>query len=181
MGKRIEIRLAGTGGQGIIFAGILLAEAALRDGKQVVQTQSYGPEARGGTSRAEVIISDQEIDYPKVLDADILLCMSQTACDHYAVMVKKEGLLILDCDVVGRAPRLQAIRAPITRLALESTGREVTANVVALGVLAGLTEVVSREGLEAAVRVRAPRGTTEINLKALNAGFQEAERIRQEL
>lgn len=176
--ERTEIRIAGTGGQGVIFAGILLADAAIRDGKQVVQSQSYGPEARGGASRAEVIISDQEIDYPKVLDADILLCMSQEACDRYAGKLKRGGLLILDSTYVTRAPLVHAVRVPITELARQATGREITANVAALGLLAGLTGVVSRDSLEAAVRARSPRGTAEINLKALAAGWEQATRWR---
>jgi 2-oxoglutarate ferredoxin oxidoreductase subunit gamma len=180
MEGRIEIRLTGTGGQGMILAGILLADAAVRAGKKVVQSQSYGPEARGGASRAEIIISDQEIDYPKVLDADILLCMGQFACDRYAVMMKKGGLLILDEEHVSRSPTTSAVRAPITQLAREMTGRAITANVVALGLLVGLTEVVPKEAIAAAVKDRAPRGTEEINRKALQVGFDEAEKILHE-
>lgn len=180
MNKRVEIRLAGTGGQGMILAGIILAEAAVRDGKNVVQSQSYGPEARGGASRAEVIISDTEILYPKVLTADILLCMGQMACDRYGTMLKKGGLLILDNNNVDRAPTTYAIRSPITQIAQEATGRSITANVVALGLLVGLTTVVSRESIEASVLARAPKGTEQLNLSALKAGFAEAERIIKE-
>ncbi len=178
--ERTEIRIAGTGGQGVILAGILLAEAAVRDGKKVVQTQSYGPEARGGASRSEVIISDQEVDYPEVLEADILLCMSQEACDRYAGKLKKGGMLILDTVHVHRAPLVRAVRVPITELARQATGREITANIVALGLLAGLTGVVSRESLEAAVRARAPRGTAEMNLKALAVGLEQAAQVGRE-
>jgi 2-oxoglutarate ferredoxin oxidoreductase subunit gamma len=161
----------------MILAGILLADAAVRDGKEVVQSQSYGPEARGGASRAEVIISDEDIHYPKVIEADILLCMSQEACDRYADQLKDRPLVILDANFVNRAPTTQAIRVHITDLARESTGRVITANVAALGLLVGLTEVVSREALEAAVRDRVPQGTEDVNLKALAAGFDEAARI----
>lgn len=178
MSRRIEIRLAGTGGQGMILAGILLAEAAVADGRQVLQTQSYGPEARGGASRADVIISDQEVHFPEVLEADVLLCMSQEACDRYADEVKERGLVILDQDNVARAPTTEAIRAPITTLSRETTGREISANVVALGLLVGLTGVVSRSALEAAVQARVPKGTEEVNLRALAAGFEMADRLR---
>jgi len=178
MVRRYEVRLAGTGGQGAILAGILLAEAAVRDGKNVVQTQSYGPEARGGASRAEVVISDGEIHYPKVLQADITLCMSQEACDRYGKRMRRGGLLILDADHVTRAPTTRAVRVPMTTIAQEVTGREITANVVGLGLLTGLTEIVSREALEEAVRARVPRGTEEMNLKALAAGYEVAERLR---
>jgi len=178
MARRYEVRLGGTGGQGAILAGILLAEAAVRDGKNVTQTQSYGPEARGGASRSEVVISDSDIHYPKVIEADIMLCMSQEACDRYGRQMRPGGLLILDTDHVTRAPTTRAVRVPLTQLAREAAGREIAANVVGLGVLAGLTDIVSREALEAAVRDRAPHGTADINLKAVAAGYEAAERVR---
>lgn len=178
MAKQCEVRLAGTGGQGAILAGILLAEAAIRDGKNVTQTQSYGPEARGGASRSEVVISNDEIHYPKVIQADITLCMSQEACDRYGCQMREGGLLILDDDHVTRAPTTRAVRVPMTTLAREA-GREIVANVVGLGVLVGLTGVVSREAMEAAIRDRVPPGTEGINLKALAAGFEAAERTRE--
>jgi 2-oxoglutarate ferredoxin oxidoreductase subunit gamma len=177
---RCEIRLAGTGGQGVILAGILLAEAAVRDGRNVAQTQSYGPEARGGASRSEVVIADGEIDYPKVLKPNVTLCMSQEACDRYGRQSVKGGLLILDEDHVARAPTTRAVTLPLTTLARREAGHEVAANVVALGLLAGLTGVVSREALEEAVRARAPRGTTQINLRALSTGYEAAERLKRE-
>ena len=180
MAKRYEVRLAGTGGQGAILAGILLAEAGLRDGKNVTQTQSYGPEARGGASRSEVVISDEEIHYPKVIQADITLCMSQEACDRYGGQMRRNGLLILDADHVTRAPTTRAVRVPMTALARDAAGREIVANVVGLGVLVGLTRIVSQEAIEEAVRDCVPRGTEQINLKALAAGFDAAERAREE-
>jgi len=175
---RTEIRLAGEGGQGMILAGIILAEAAaMYDGKNVVQTQSYGPEARGGASKSEVIIAEGEIDYPEVIGADVLMVMSQEACDKYSGTLKKGGLLVVDQDKVGRVPTTRAVKAPIVKLAVEATGRAITANVVALGLLVGLTEVVSREAVAKAVTARAPKGTEELNLAALAAGFAAAERL----
>ena len=177
--SRTEIRLAGEGGQGMILAGIILAEAAaIYDGQKAVQTQSYGPEARGGASKAEVIIGRDEIDFPEVICADALVALSQEACDKYSSNLKKDGLLIVDQDKVGRVPITSAIRTPITRLAEAATGRAITANVVALGVLVGLTGVVSRSAIEKAVAARAPKGTDEVNRSALAAGFNEAERIK---
>lgn len=176
-GRRVEIRLAGEGGQGMILAGIILAEAAaIYDGQNAVQTQSYGPEARGGASKAEVIISEGEIDYPKVISADVLVVMSQEACDKYASALKKNGLLIVDEEKVGRVPTSHAIKVPITKLALETTGKTITSNVVALGVLVGLTQVVTREAVEKAVIARAPKGTEDMNRAALAAGFAVAQR-----
>jgi 2-oxoglutarate ferredoxin oxidoreductase subunit gamma len=171
---RCEVRLAGTGGQGAILAGIILAEAAARDGKNVVQTQSYGPEARGGASRSEIVISSSDIAFPKVLTPNVTVCLSQEACDRYAGQELKGGLLIIDSDRVRRAPTVRAVSLPLATLARESAGREVSANVVALGVLAGLTGIVSRESLEGAVRDWAPAGTTEVNLRALSKGYDAA-------
>jgi 2-oxoglutarate ferredoxin oxidoreductase subunit gamma len=179
MSGRLEIRLAGMGGQGMILAGIILAEAAIRDGKNAVQTQSYGPEARGGASRSEVVISCEAIDYPEVIQADVLLCMSQQACDCYCDTLKKNGLLIVDADHVQRTPTTRAIHAHLTSWAIETTGREITASVLALGFLAGLTGVVSQESLAAAVLARTPRGTGDMNLQVLARGFAEAAALRQ--
>jgi 2-oxoglutarate ferredoxin oxidoreductase subunit gamma len=175
---RLEVRLAGMGGQGMILAGVLLADAAIRDGKNAVQTQSYGPEARGGASRSEVIISAAEIDYPEVIQADVVLCMSQQACDRYAHGLKRNGLLIVDSGHVQRMPTTLAVRADLTAWAVEATEREITANVLALGFLVGLTDIVSRQALRETVLARAPAGTQEINLKALERGFAEAKALK---
>jgi len=175
---RLEIRLAGMGGQGMILAGVLLADAAVRDGKNAVQTQSYGPEARGGASRSEVILASESIDYPEVIEADVLLCMSQQACDKYAHQLKRNGLLIVDSGHVQRMPTTRAVRADLTAWAVDATGRAITANVLALGFLVGLTGVVSREALRETVLARAPAGTQEVNLQALERGFSEAEALR---
>jgi 2-oxoglutarate ferredoxin oxidoreductase subunit gamma len=176
--ERVEIRLAGEGGQGMILAGIILAEAAaIYDNKNATQTQSYGPEARGGASKAEVVIGTVDLDYPEVLNADALVVLSQEACDKYAQNLKKGGVLIVDEEKVTRVPVSSAVKAPITRLAMEATGKAITANVVALGVLVGLTEVVSRQAVEKAVLARAPKGTEEMNKAALNAGLEFAAKI----
>jgi 2-oxoglutarate ferredoxin oxidoreductase subunit gamma len=170
--QRFEIRLAGEGGQGMILAGIVLAEAAaIFDGKNAIQTQSYGPEARGGASKAEVIIADREIDYPEVIQADVLVAMSQEACDKYAPNLSKDGFLIVDEDKVGRVTTARVVRLPITKIAQQTTGKSITANVVALGALVGLTGIVSREAIEQAVAARAPKGTEAMNRAALAAGF----------
>jgi 2-oxoglutarate ferredoxin oxidoreductase subunit gamma len=179
MAERTEIRLAGEGGQGMILAGIILAEAAaIYGGKNAVQTQSYGPEARGGASKSEVVIADGEIDHPEVLSADVVVTLSQEAFDQYAASLKPGGLLIVDAEKVTLLPVAQAVRIPISRLALEATGKIITANTLALGVLVGLTGVVSRQAIEQAVAARAPHGTEEMNRKALEAGFEAAEKVK---
>lgn len=175
---RYEIRLAGEGGQGMILAGVILAEAAaIHDGLNAVQTQSYGPEARGGASRSEVIIAKGEVDYPKVMMADLLLCMSQEACDKFYAQVKDDGCIIVDSTQVSRLPTHRAIAVPISQIAEDVTGRRITASTVALGLVCGMTGVVTRQALENAIGARAPAGTEEMNRQALAAGFAEAKRL----
>ncbi len=172
---RYEIRLSGSGGQGLIFAGIILAEAAgIHDGKYVCQTQSYGPEARGGTSKAEVVISDLEIDYPKAIKPDVLLAMNQKSCDAYFFDLKPTGMLIVDSTFVKQLPTTRAIRIQFTQICREKLGKELGANIVALGALAVLSGAVSLGSLEAAVMRRSLRGTEDFNRKALELGIAAA-------
>jgi 2-oxoglutarate ferredoxin oxidoreductase subunit gamma len=175
MPYRYEIRLAGSGGQGLILAGIILAEAAgIYDGKFVCQTQSYGPEARGGASKAEVVISDGEIDYPKAIRPDVLLAMNQKSLDAFSSDLKPGGLLLVDADLVKELPAGRALALPLTRIARE-LGRDMAANIVALGALAQLTGAVSLKSLAAAVLARVPRGTEDLNRRALDAGVAAAQ------
>ncbi|MGI6492997.1 MAG: 2-oxoacid:ferredoxin oxidoreductase subunit gamma [Peptococcaceae bacterium] len=173
MALNSEIVLGGTGGQGLILAGQILADAAIKDGKNALQTQSYGPEARGGSSKAEVIISDGEIDYPKVLKPDILLVMSQEAFNKYADNLEEGGFLIIDTtfvkDNVPTGPRIFA--APYTRIAKDNLGKEMFANIVALGAIAAITGIVSKDSLLKALFSRIPAGTEELNQKALELGW----------
>ncbi|NOY53632.1 MAG: 2-oxoacid:ferredoxin oxidoreductase subunit gamma [Deltaproteobacteria bacterium] len=181
MANRVEVRFSGSGGQGIILAGVILAEAAaIYDDKNAVQSQSYGPEARGGASKAEVIISDGEIDYPKATNIDILLALTQVACDKYSSDVKKGGVVIIDPLEVKKAPKgeFKVYSVPIFEIAQEKIGRRIVANIVALGAVVGLTDVVTRAAIEEAVLSRVPRGTEDLNLKALKAGLDAAERIK---
>lgn len=178
--ERIEIRLSGSGGQGLIFAGIILAEAAgIYDGKFVCQTQSYGPEARGGASKAEVVISDEMIDYPKAIKPDLLLAMNQKSCDSYFFDLKHKGTLIVDSTFVKQLPTTCAIAIPFTQIAREKLGKEIGANIVALGALAALSGVVSLTSLEAAVLNRIPAGAEEFNKKALALGIEAARSARK--
>jgi 2-oxoglutarate ferredoxin oxidoreductase subunit gamma len=159
---------------------VILAEAAaVYDGKNAAQMQSYGPAARGGVVRAEVVISDGPIDYPKVTAADLLLAMSQEAYDQYCSERTQGGILVVDSILVDRVPAEQAHCIPITRIAEEATGRRVAANIVALGLVVGLTGIVSTEAVTSAVSARAPKGTEELNLKALRAGLHVAGQRRE--
>lgn len=175
MPKRYEVRLSGSGGQGMITAGVILAEAAgVHDGKNVVQSQSYGPEARGGASKAEVIISDQEIHFTKATAIDVLLAMTQEAWDKYSHDLKPEGVAIVDSYYVKETDRPGVHRLPLAQKARQEVGIEMVANIIALGAIAGITQVVSRESLEKAVMDRIPKGTEEKNRKALEIGYQLA-------
>ena len=179
--ERYEVRLSGSGGQGLICAGIILAEAAgIHDGKFVCQTQSYGPEARGGASKSEVVIGDREIDYPKAIKPDLLLAMNQKSCDTYFFDLKPKGMLIVDSTFVRQLPTTRVIGIPFTQISREKLGKEIGANIVALGALATLSGVVSLSSLEAAVMNRIPKGTEEFNRKALELGIEAAKRAMQE-
>jgi 2-oxoglutarate ferredoxin oxidoreductase subunit gamma len=181
MSYRYEIRLSGSGGQGLILMGIILAEAiGVYDGKCVAQTQSYGPEARGGSSKSEVVVSDEEIDYPKAMKPDLLLAMNQKSCDEFYPDLKPDGILIVDSTFVRQVPTPKAFQVPFTRIAREKFKREVVANIVALGALTQLTPMVSAKAVEAAVLARVPKGTEKLNRDALKAGMVAAKRAKKE-
>jgi 2-oxoglutarate ferredoxin oxidoreductase subunit gamma len=180
MSFRYEIRLSGSGGQGLILMGIILAEAAgVYDGKYVAQTQSYGPEARGGSSKAEVIVSDAEIDYPKAMKLDLLLAMNQKSLDEFYPDLKPDGVLIVDSTFCSQAPTSKAFQIPFTRIAREKLKREMVANIVALGALTQLSPIVSPKAMEQAVLARVPKGTEKLNREALRAGIAAAKRAKK--
>jgi 2-oxoglutarate ferredoxin oxidoreductase subunit gamma len=186
---RYEIRLSGSGGQGLVLAGLILAEASgIYEGKHVVQTVSYGPAARGGTSRADVVVSDQDIDYPKAMGLDILLAMNQMACDESAGELKPQGLLVVDSHLVTQVTHLRSVKIPFSKIAKEKCGREQMANIVALGALSKLIPVtpqgagvVSPESMESAVMARIPKGTEKQNKLAFDEGVKAAEEVQKTL
>jgi len=181
MNESWEVRLSGKGGQGIIFTGIVLAEAAVVEGLNVVQSQVYGPESRGGASKAEVIVSKGTISYPKVTQPDVVMVMSQEAADRYAGSVKPGGLLVADTTHVRELPAVQAsvVRVPVSAISRERLGREQVASAVAAGLIVGLTGMVTADALRRAVAIRAPRGTAELNVKAMEEGLRLAEDKRK--
>ncbi len=178
--RQTEVRLAGSGGQGLITAGIILAEAAILDGKNVVQSQSYGPEARGGASRAEVIIADGPIYYPKATWVDILLAMSQQASDRYAYSLKPEGLFIVDSTYVNQIPAPSALAIPISARTRTKFGKELFSNIVALGVICETAKVVTFKALQAAVSNRVPPNTAKLNSEALAFGSELAREVQKQ-
>jgi 2-oxoglutarate ferredoxin oxidoreductase subunit gamma len=172
-----QIRLSGSGGQGLITAGIILARAAaLYDNKNAVQSQSYGPEARGGASKAEVIISDQPINYPKVQNPDVFVALTQEALDKYITGVKEGGLVVMDDMLVKTPPKgdYRLFHLPVLHQAAETVGSIMTANILTLGLLNALYPMVSDEALEKAVKEMFPAKSTELNMKALAVGKELA-------
>jgi 2-oxoglutarate ferredoxin oxidoreductase subunit gamma len=172
---RIEVRLAGSGGQGLILAGLILAEAAgLYEGRQAAMVQSYGPEARGGASKAEVILSDQAIDYPLCTRVDLLLALTQEAADAYQNDLAPGAWVIVDADRVAHPPGDRAVAMPFTAVAREKLNREMVANVVALGFISAYTGLVGRRAIEKALLKRVPAGSEELNRRALSLGARLA-------
>jgi len=176
--RRYEIRIAGSGGQGVILAAIILAEAAGHyEGLFAAQSQNYGPEARGGYSMAEVVLSREPIDYPSAIRPDVLLAMNQEGFNKYLKDVKENGFVVVDETNITHVPEGRIVKLPITDTAIKETGRMMVANIVALGVLCQLTKVVSRGSLEAAILDRVPKGTKELNMKAFEAGIRLAKKV----
>jgi len=172
---RIEIRFAGFGGQGIIKSGIIVAAATcIYSGKNAVQTQSYGPESRGGACKSEVVISEAEIDFPKVVEPDILVVMSQHAYNEYAEDVKPNGTIILDPDMIPREKDLKNVkvfRIPATKIA-EELGRKIVANIVMIGAFAAISNVLEENAVKESIKVNVPKGTEELNLTAFEKGYE---------
>jgi len=170
-----EIRIAGSGGQGIIFAAIVLAEAAgVYENKYVCQSQSYGPEARGGASKADIIISDQPIYFPKTQKLDVLACLNKMALEKYVEDLKENSILILDSFYCGNFKRegLKIYAFPFSLIAKEKLGRELYANIILLGAISRFTEIVNIESLKRALSKRAPVHLLESNQKALILGYE---------
>ncbi|MBW6462881.1 MAG: 2-oxoacid:acceptor oxidoreductase family protein [Dethiobacteria bacterium] len=174
MSNRQEILLTGAGGQGLILASIVLAEAAVNDNKNVVQTQSYGPEARGGASMAGVIIDVDTIEYPKVTKPSVLLCMNQASFNKYIPKVEPGCTIIVDSTFVSGPYRedYKINALPITQAAREQLGREVVANMLALGAINAATGLVDREIFRESIFKLAPKGSGELNQKAFDLGYR---------
>ena len=171
----VQVRFSGAGGQGLITAGVILAEAAMLDGLNVVQTQTYGPEARLGSSRAEVIISKGTIAYPEVTVPDVLLCLSDESARKFATKVGPDSTVILDSSNIG--PEVKAggrvLRLAITDAAIKA-GSKVVANTVGLWAMNTLAPVVSADALRRAILSRVPAKFRELNERAIGAGEELA-------
>ena len=180
---RIEIKFGGLGGQGIITAGYITAKAAaIYDGKESAFTQDYSAEARGGASTSEVIISDETITYPQVLEADYLVLMSQSAYRDYLHKLKRGGTIVIDEDLVNpdeRAKDYKVYKIPATRFA-EEIGNPIVANIVMLGFFTAITGVVSKEAMWKSIEERIPKKFLELNERAFIKGYEYGEKIKGE-
>jgi len=171
--KNWELIISGSGGQGAILAGIILAAAALDNGYNVIQTQSYGPEARGGASRSEVLISTEELAYPKVQNCNLMVAMTQQALDKYSSILDANGILVTDdeIDTAKLKDSITIYKAPIFAT-VEELKKPMVANILVLGILNTVAGIVDPDILNSAIKARVPAATIDINLKALEAGIK---------
>ena len=173
--SRTEILVGGVGGQGVVLSGILLGTAAtLFEGKKAVQTQSYSSELRGGSTRAEVIISEEPVTDPQVRKPDILIALAEDALSKYIHRIKPKGLLVIDSDLVkGAKPGDYEILAiPATSIADKEMGNIIVANLIILGGLLKKTGLLSVEAMEKAIEVSVPKKAITLNLNAFRRGLQ---------
>ncbi len=181
--SRFEIRIAGMGGQGIVTAAVMIGRAAsIFGGKNVTLTQSYGPESRGGASKAEVIVSDEPIDYPKIRKPNLVAIMSQEAYRKNITDLNHDAILIVDPDMIqeNQSNHISRIyRVPATRMA-EQLGRRIVANTVMVGAIVGLTNIMDIPSVEKAISKYTPRGTEELNLRAFKSGYEFVGKLLRE-
>ena len=176
-----EIRLSGSGGQGLILAGIILGRAAVLDKRRVTQTQSYGPESRGGSSRADVIISDQEIYFPEATSFDCLLALTQEACDKYLFDLRENGILIIDTTFVKNLALAaeQTYELPFTEIAIEKLGSPISTNILSLAFLVKVTGIVKESSLKQSISESVKPAFVDLNLKAMKLGFELAAKYQK--
>ncbi len=174
-GEKQEIRVAGFGGQGIVLAGNIIGKAAaLYDNLNAVFTQSYGPEARGGSCCADVVISSGTIHYPRVTTPHILVLMSEDAKNTYLGSITGSCRILIDEDLVNLQDLPEGsdlYKIPSTRIA-EKLGRKIVANIVMLGFIASVTDLISYDSMKKAILASIPKGTEELNLEAFEQGYQ---------
>lgn len=180
--KQAAVRLAGSGGQGVVLASVLLGEAALRQGRWAACFHAFGPEARGGAARADAVIADGPVDYPVTREVDVLVALTQDAADRHAGAVRAEGLVVADSTRVARIPGgpYRTFSVPVLRTAREAVGTETVGNVAVLGLLCALTDLVAEDALREAVRQRFRGVAGSQNLRALEVGLQLGRSLGQE-
>ena len=171
---RYEMRFAGSGGQGVILCSIILAEAAFLAGKRVAQSQSYGPEARGGLCRAELVVDENEITYPKVMQPDFLLTLTQASLDKFGANTSEDALIMIDKSLLepDDLGSYNVVSLPILHTASRVVGKPMTANIVAVGAINELLAIAPEDTLREAVKMHIPKGTEEVNMLALTEGMK---------
>jgi 2-oxoglutarate ferredoxin oxidoreductase subunit gamma len=174
--NRYEIRISGSGGQGIILAGLILGEALSRKRKYVAQSQTYGPEARGTACMSEVIISDEVIDYPHAVSLDLLVAMNQEACDLHWKDLKPSGILMVDSTLVKHIPTTEAVALPFTDMAVRITKSKMAANMAALGALVQLTSLLPLKTVEEVIAERSPSAFAKGNIITFRLGARSAKK-----
>lgn len=174
MANKTEIRIGGSGGQGVVLAAQILGKAAILDGKNALQTQAYGAEARGSLAKSEVIISDDKIGFPAVRKPDILVAMNQQALDKLLKDLKETGTLILDTTNVTAIPETKAkvYKIPITETTKKTFGEAMFANMLMLGALVKITRLVTVQSMEKAIKENVPKKTVETNINAFRKGLE---------
>ena len=177
MKKYYEIRLSGAGGQGLGLAGRVFSEAAIESDFNVCQTQSYGPEARGGASRTDIIISKTEILYPNCRNLNILLAMNQESADKFSKSVVDGGVILVDTTYVNQIPEGRVYEYPLTEKSIEEFKTPMAANIIAVGMLASLTRLFALEDWIRAIRRRVPGRFIKMNLDAFEMGHREGREI----
>jgi 2-oxoglutarate ferredoxin oxidoreductase subunit gamma len=173
--EKVRLVFSGSGGQGIVTAAIILAEAAvLHDDLNAVQSQTYGPEARGGASRSDVIISDSEIRFPRVLQPNVLVCLTQAAYNKFYSIIRPGGLLLTDTHFVKTYQQIDARQRelPMYQAVMEKIGNPIVINICMLGALISLVELVRQESIVNVLKSRIPSHLMEMNLIALDLGHQ---------
>jgi 2-oxoglutarate ferredoxin oxidoreductase subunit gamma len=180
--ERCRIVFSGSGGQGVITAAIILAEAAvLYEGLNAVQSQSYGPEARGGASRSDVIIADTEIRFPKVIQPNVLVCLTQEAYNRFSGLIRPGGLLLIDSHYVREERMADAwqVELPMYETIMDTIGRPVVFNICMLGSLIALTQLVKIDSVMKVLESRIPPGFLDVNKQAFELGLHLAEPFKK--
>ena len=178
---RKEFRLSGSGGQGLILAGIILAKAAANEGYKVCQSQSYGPESRGGSSRADVIISNHEVYFPEAQNFDYLIALTQEATDKYLYDLKETGLLLIDSGSVKNLGMTvnNLIETDLSEIAITKLGSIMPINIISLAIITKMSDIISEKSLEKAMKETMKPSIFDLNVKAMKIGFEIANKYKK--
>ena len=177
----MRVRFCGFGGQGIVLAGYITGNAAVTDGKNAIQNQSYGSESRGGHCKSDVIVESGEIFELELDEIDVLVAMSQTAHDMYIDLLQPDGTVIVDKDLVQPREGQRGLHAvPFTDIAYQAFNRKIMGNMVMLGYLVSITGVVSKSSMRKAIEANVPKGTEQMNIKAYNKGLKMGRKVKED-